>query len=136
MLPIIVRPMQQKWRVGLYAENSAGLNLLHLPIEFPDFNRLALALMSNISVVNWLDQIKDSALGNGTMQFYIFGMRPDQGHRCISRSTETKMTRGHVRCVPDLLGDQANTLGEVLQSAQIGSRVTARSDFIVAAFAR
>src|SRR5260370_1337911 len=57
-------------------------------------------------------------------------MRPDQGHRRISRSTETKITRGHVRCVPALLVDQANTLGEVLQRAQIGSRVTAGIDFI------
>jgi hypothetical protein len=109
--------MQQKRRVRLYAEDSAHLNHLHLPIELPNFNRLALALMSNITVVNWIDQIKHSAFGSGTVQLYVFGMRPDQGHRCISRSTETKMTRGHVGCVPDLLGDQTNTLGEVLQRA-------------------
>src|SRR5260370_28147931 len=107
-----------------------------LPIEFTVFMRLSLAVISNIPLVSWLDQIKDSAFGSGTVQLYVFGMRPDQGHRRISRSTETKITRGHVRCVPDLLGDQANTLGEVLQRAQIGSRVTARSDFIVAPFAR
>jgi hypothetical protein len=65
--------------VGLYPKGCAGLNDLHLAIEFPDFNRLALADMSNITVVNWLDQIKDSAVGSGTIQFYVFRMTPDQG---------------------------------------------------------
>src|SRR5229473_2122577 len=117
MPPIIFRPVQQKRRVGLYAEDGAGLNYLHLPIEFPDFNRLAVAFMSNITVVNWLDQIKNSAVSNGTMQFYIFGMRPKEGDSCICRSTKTKMTRGQVRGIPNLLGDQTNSLGEVLQRA-------------------
>ena len=46
--------MRQKRRVGLYAKDSVGLHHLHLAIEFPDFNRLALALISNVTVVNWL----------------------------------------------------------------------------------
>src|SRR5437879_11942678 len=103
-------------------------------IRFPDFNGLALAGSCNVALVYWLDQIEDSMGGSRAMQLDVFRMCPEEGHRCIGGSTEAKIWRCVWR-IPDLLGPQSNSLGEIFKSLQMGQGVACSRNFLMAALA-
>src|SRR5437016_8388474 len=91
-------------------------------IRFPDFNGLALAGSCNVALVYWLEQIEDSMVSSRAMQLDVFRMCPEERHRCIGGSTEAKIWRD-VGTIPDLLGQQSNSLREIFKSLQIGQGV-------------
>src|SRR5262249_30976897 len=134
MSPFIVRPMQHKRRVRLYAESHAGRDLWYLAIEFPYFNRATFSLLAHVTIIGWVYQFAIFPVRNRPAQFDVFCVSPQQRHRRVGLFSENKMPGREVRCVPDLLGYEANSTGKILDSTYVRLRIVTGGKLVLTSF--